>query len=304
MRKKEQVYANIGLLLVALIWGSGFVVTKLLLNHIGPYYMLFYRFLISFLIMALAFNKKFCLINKENLKAGILLGIFMFGGFATQTVGLEFMEPGKQGFIVASNVVMVPFIYWAITKVRPDKYDVIGAVMCFLGLAALSLEGSIVGLGKGEILTFLSAVFFAFHVTFIGHFAKDNDPVLLTLLQMFTAGVLALVFAFLKEGQFVMLTKESALPILYLGVFNTFIAFTLQNVSQKYTTPTNAAIILSMESVFSMIIAVIVVKEKVTLQHLIGFTLVFIAVIISQTKLRFLTNKKKSNSKLKEENGY
>lgn len=298
MKKKEQVYANAGLLLVALIWGSGFVVTKLLLGHIGPYYMLFYRFLISFLIMAFAFFKKFKLLNKKNIRAGVFLGLLMFGGFATQTVGLEFMDPGKQGFIVASNIVMVPFIYWAIAKVRPDRFDLMGVVLCFLGLGVLSSEGSMGSIGRGELLSFLSAIFFAFHVTFIGHYARDNDPVLLTLLQMFTAGVLALGFALVKEGSFVVLTRESALPILYLGVFNTFIAFTLQNVSQKYTSPTNACIILSLESVFSMILAVIVVDEKVSLRHVIGFICIFAAVIISQTKLRFLKAEKSSKKKV------
>lgn len=311
MKKREQVYANIGLLLVALIWGSGFVVTKLLLGHIGPYYMLFYRFLISFLIMAFAFFKKFKLLDKENIKAGVLLGVFMFLGFVTQTVGLEFMEPGKQGFIVASNVVMVPFIYWAISKVKPDRYDIIGVILCFLGLGVLTTDGgSLGGLGRGEVLSFLSAIFFGFHVTFIGHYTRKHDPVLLTLLQMFTAGLLALVFARIKEGSLVVLTKESALPILYLGVFNTFIAFTLQNVSQKHTTPTNASIILSMESVFSMILAILFVNEKVTIRHLLGFVLVFVAVIISQTKLSFLKSEKSSKKKedidedLLEENSY
>ena len=183
-KNKVKVYANIGLLLVALIWGSGFVVSKILLDYIGPYYLLFYRFLISFLVMALIFSGKFSLINKENFKAGLVLGVLMFGGFMTQMVGLEFMDAGKQGFITASNVVMVPFIFWGISKVKPDAYDIIGALMCFWN-GFLSLEGSVASLGRGEILTLCSAVFFAFHVSFIGFYAKDHDPILLTLYQMF-----------------------------------------------------------------------------------------------------------------------
>lgn len=303
MKKQRHIYANIGLLLVALIWGSGFVVTKGALDHIGPYYMLFYRFLISFLIMAVAFFKKFKLLNKENIKAGVLLGIFMFVGFVTQTVGLEYIEAGKQAFIVASSVVLVPFIYWVISKVAPDKFDVLGAILSFIGVALISMDGGVgASLGKGEILSFISAICFAFHTSSIGYFARRHDPVLLTLLQMFTAGVLSLVFALRIEGDFVLLNQFSALPIIYLGVFNTFIAFTLQNVSQKYTTSTNAAIILSLESVFGALLAIVVLKEAVTFNFVMGSMIVFIGVLLAQTKLSFIRNSNGLRKRRKKDN--
>lgn len=291
MKKQNHIYANIGLLLVAIIWGSGFVVTKGALDHIGPYYMLFYRFLISFLIMSVAFYKKFKILDKENIKAGVLLGTFMFLGFVTQTVGLEYMEAGKQAFIIASSVVLVPFIYWFISKIAPDQFDVLGAILSFIGVAIISFGGDLGGgLGKGEVLSFLSAICFAFHTSSIGYFTRKHDPVLLTLLQMFTAGVLSLIAALKFEGSFVLLNEFSALPIIYLGVFNTFIAFTLQNVSQKYTSSTNAAIILSLESVFGAILAILVLKEAVTFNFLMGSTIVFIGVLLAQTKLSFFRN--------------
>lgn len=299
MKRDKNVYANIGLFIVALIWGSGFVVTKEGLNHIGPHYMLFYRFSISFFIMSVFFFRKFKLLNKDNIKAGMLLGLFMFLGFVTQTVGLEFMEAGKQAFIVASSVVLVPFIYWFLSKVRPDGFDIIGALMSFIGVAIISMSGGVGGsIGKGEFLTFMSAISFAFHTSAIGYFARKHDPVVLTLLQMFTAGVLSLLFAFKFEGNFVLLNANSAPSILYLAVFNTFVAFTLQNISQRYTSSTNAAIILSLESVIGAILAIIILKEKVTARFIIGSSIVFIGVLLAQTKLSFIRNghkRKKAN---------
>lgn len=161
MENKKSLYADLSLLFVAIIWGSGFVVTKNTLNHITPYYLLAYRFMISFLLMALVFFKRLRKAKLEDLKAGLLIGIFLFGGFATQTVGLNYTTAGKQAFITASNVVMVPFIYWGISKKKPDIYDVVAAVLCFTGIGILSFESGL-RMGYGEFLTFICAIFLHF----------------------------------------------------------------------------------------------------------------------------------------------
>ncbi len=171
---KKPVYADLSLLIVAMIWGgSGFVVTKNALDHVLPYYLLSFRFMISFFLMALVFFKRLKNINLEDFKAGFIIGIFLFLGFATQTVGLNYTTAGKQAFITATNVVMVPFIYWGISKKRPDKYEIIAAILCFIGIGILSFESGLkMGYG-GEFLTFLCAIFFAIHISAIGYFAKS-----------------------------------------------------------------------------------------------------------------------------------
>lgn len=196
--EEKSLYADLSLFLVAIIWGSGFVVTKNGLNHITPYYLLSYRFMISFLLMAIVFFKRLKKTNIADLKAGLLIGIFLFGGFATQTVGLNYTTAGKQAFITATNVVMVPFIYWGISKKRPDTYDIVAAFLCSIGIGILSFESNL-GIGYGELLTFICAIFFALHISTIGYFSKKHDPIILSVIQILVAGLLSTIFALLFE---------------------------------------------------------------------------------------------------------
>ncbi len=302
MKTKQNRYANLALVLVAFVWGSGFVVTKGALNHITPYYLLCYRFFISVLILGIAFRKKLKGLNKQNLKGGFVIGTFMFLGFATQTVGLDYTTASKQAFITASSVVMVPFVAWATMKRKPDKFDLIGALFCFLGVGIISLSDELT-LGYGEILSLIGAFCFALHTVSIAYYTRKNDPILLSMIQMFVSGIYALICAVTMEGAFIPLNKVTAIPILYLAIFSTFIAFSVQNVAQKHTSPTSAAMILSLEAVFGTALALVVLDEPFTLRMFIGFTLVFCAIMVTETKLKFLSkNSDKSGKKSKGKN--
>lgn len=297
MENKRSLFADISLLVVAIIWGSGFVVTKNALDHITPYYLLAYRFMISFVIMALVFFKRFRKVKIEDLKAGFLIGIFLFGGFATQTVGLKYTTAGKQAFITATNVVMVPFIYWGISKKKPDAYEVLAALLCFVGIGVLSFESNL-RFGYGEFLTFICAIFFALHISAIGYFAKEHDPVILSILQMLVAGILSIIFTLIFEAKAENISKDAIFPILYLSIFSTLIAFLVQNIAQKYTSSTHAAIILSLEAVFGGLLSLVFLKEPFTLRFLIGCIAILISIITTETKWAFL-KKSNQNSTLK-----
>ncbi|HFL3828450.1 TPA: DMT family transporter [Clostridioides difficile] len=287
MTSKRSLYADLSLLIVAIIWGSGFIATKNTLNYMTPYYLLAYRFMISFLLMSVVFFKRLRKIKVEDLKAGIIIGIFLFGGFATQTVGLKYTTAGKQAFITATNVVMVPFIYWVISKKRPDRYEIIATFLCFIGIGILSLESNL-KIGQGEFLTFICAIFFALHISAIGYFAKKHDTVVLSVVQIFVAAILSTIFAVLFEPKMNSISKEALLSLLYLGIFSTLIAFLIQNIAQKYTSSTHAAIILSLESVFGGLLSLIFLKEPFTIRFLIGCLSILISIITTETKWSFL----------------
>lgn len=291
MKDKKSLYADISMLLVAIIWGSGFVVTKNALDHVTPYYLLFYRFIISTIALSLIFFKKIKKAHIKDIKAGIIVGLFLFAGFATQTVGLQYTEAGKQAFITATNVVMVPFIYWVISKKRPDKFDVAAAFLCLVGIGILSLNSDFT-IGYGDFLTFLCAIMFAFHISSTGYFAKESDPYVISIVQLGTAGILSLFFALLFEGTQINIKPHTIIPILYLAIFSTMLAFLIQTVAQKYTNSTHAAIILSLEAVFGSTFAIIFLKEPFTIRFLIGCMAILISVITSETKWEFLRLKK------------
>lgn len=284
---KKTLRADLSLILVAVIWGSGFVATKTGLNHITPLYMLVFRFGISTILMSIIFYKRLRKTTFKDFKAGMVIGIFLFLGFAVQTFALQFTTTSKQAFITATNVVMVPFLYWIISKKKPSKYDVIGAIICFVGIGILSFESGF-KMNIGDGLTLLCAVFYALHIVVIGYYAEDHDPILLTFFQVMWTFILSLIFAPIFEPMPSAITKEMAIPIIYLAVFSTTVAFLLQNTAQKHTSSTKAAIILSMESVFGSLLSFIVLKEPFTIKFFIGCTAILLSIITTETKWSFI----------------
>lgn len=281
------------LLIVAIIWGSGFVVTKNVLDHITPYYMLGFRFIVAAVFLSIISIKRLKKATKLDIKAGLIIGFFMFMGFATQTVGLIYTTVGVQAFITASNVVMVPFIYWLVSKKKPNNYEICGAILCFIGIGVLSFDSSL-KVGLGEFLTFLCAICFALQIVAVGYFAKDVDPYVLSVVQLLLAAVLSFIFAFIFEPKITMFTSNMIIPILYLGIFSTMIAFLIQNIAQGYTSSTHAAIILSLEAVFGSVFSIIFLKEPLTIKFVIGCAAILISVLASETQFEFLQLNKKT----------
>lgn len=290
--KKKVLYADLALILVAIIWGSGFIVTKNALDIVAPLYITFYRFTIAAILLGIFSYKRLLKASKRDIKAGILIGIFLFGGFTFQTIGLQYIEVGKQAFITATYVVMVPFIYWVISKKKPKKIEVFAAFLCLIGIGVLSL-GKNLAFGYGELLTLICAVSFAFHVASTGYFAGKSDPYVISTVQFATTAILSLFFGLLFEDKSIVLESKAIIPILYLGIFSSMLAFLIQTIAQRYTTSTHTAIILSSEALFGSILGVLILSEPVTLRFIVGALLILIAVIASETTFDFSKIKKK-----------
>ncbi len=291
MKDKKIIYSDLSLLLVAIIWGSGFIFTKNALDHMTPIYILGFRFLIASIGFGIILFNKIRKAKWKDIKAGMIVGFFMFFAFAVQTVGLQYTTVGVQAFITATNVVMVPFFYWILTKSRPGPYEFFGAILCFIGIGILSLDTNL-RVGYGEFLTFLSAIGYALQIVAVGFFAKDVDSYVLTFTQFVTATVLSFALAIPFEPRLTQINPGAVVPIIFLAVFSTMIAFLIQNIAQKYTTSTHAAIILSLESVFGSIMGIIILKEDVTAKFIIGCLAIFISVLAAETKFSFLKPKR------------
>ena len=277
---------EIGLSVVAIIWGSGFVASAVSLEHFTPYQILAIRFLIGIILLILVFFKKLKNIKKSTLIKGSIIGIFLYLAFALQTVGLVYTTPSKNAFLTAVNVVIVPFIAFFIFKRKMDKFELFGAMLAISGVGILSLKLS-GGVNFGDFLTLLCAVAFAFHIFFTAQFVKDEDPILLTLVQMGAATLLGFIVVLFKGEMTFTANVEGVSAVVYLGVFSTTIAFLLQTVAQKYTSETKAAIILSTEAFWGMVFSIIILSEVLTGKMVIGAILILAAIIISETKLGF-----------------
>ncbi|MBT2656115.1 DMT family transporter [Bacillus sp. ISL-18] len=281
---------EIALTIVAVIWGSGFVASAVSLEYFTPYQILAIRFLVGVLLLSLVFFKKLKMIKKSTIIKGSVIGFFLYLAFALQTVGLQYTTPSKNAFLTAVNVVIVPFIAFFIYKRKMDKYELFGSLLAITGVGVISLKLT-AEVNLGDLLTLLCAVGFAFHIFYTAQFVKDEDPILLTIIQMATAAVLGLIVVLFKGETSFSMNGEGVSNVLYLGVFSTTIAFLLQTFAQKYTTETNAAIILSTEALWGMVFSIILLSEVITIKMIMGAILILIAIIISETKLHFFKKK-------------
>lgn len=157
-------YIGDGLLLItAIVWGSGFVVTAIALEYLSAYQVMAGRFVIAALILSLLFGRKFKTIRKSVVWKGAILGTILYIGFALQTIGLEYTTPSKNAFITAVNVVIVPMIAYLVYKRKVDRYEIGGSIIAIMGVGFLALQGSMT-INIGDVLTLACAVAFAFDI--------------------------------------------------------------------------------------------------------------------------------------------
>lgn len=278
---------SFGLLLVAIIWGCGFVATDVALKDLAPLQIMSIRFLIASVLMSLVSIPKLKNTNKKEVLAGVVLGFFLFLGFAAQTIGLKYTTPSKNAFLTAVNVIIVPFIAFVIYKKKVDRYSILGAFLAITGVAVLSLQGNLT-LGVGDALTLACAFGFAFQIFFTGEFVKKYSAMVLMTIQMIVAFLLSVITSLLTEGVQLQFSRNSVLSVLFLGVMSTTIAYFLQTVAQKYIDETRAALIMSLEAVFGTIFSVLILKEPVTLRLVVGSIMIFISVLLVETKPAWL----------------
>lgn len=298
----KKYYGEIGLIFVSIVWGGGYVATQFALDGgLTPLQIITMRFFLAAVFINLVFFKHIkANINKKALISGSLLGTFLFIAFTLQTIGLMFTTPSKNAFITSANVVIVPFIGYLIFRRKLDKFGIVSSFIALAGIALLSLESNLT-INFGDMLTLLCAFGFGFHIFFTSEFVKDSSPIVLTGIQFTMAFMLSAIVQ-LCAGQWGFAAEPKGyMGVLFLAVFSTSICFFLQTICQKAVDGTKAAIILSTEAVFGTIFSIIFLKEALTLKLIIGSLLIFIAIIIAETKLSFVFNRNKAGNKSKEE---
>jgi drug/metabolite transporter (DMT)-like permease len=285
--------ADILLLIVALLWGGGFIGVNVAVNNVPPLYMTSIRFAIAAFLLIVIFFKNIKGFTKKDLIAGIITGTFLFLGTLLQTIAAKNVPVGKLAFLTALNVVIVPFLAFILYKGKLSIKNILSSILALLGIAVLNLKGgTLEGFQKGDILAILCAFCFAGQIVALGHFSKEVEPLRLTAFQLVAASVFSFAGAILFETPPNNLTLDVLGALLYLGIFSTFLAFSLQTIGQKYTSPERASVIMCLESVFAAIFGVILLKEILTLNMIIGCSLIFLGILLAEWKG---TNKNKVN---------
>lgn len=279
--------AKLALLLATVIWGSTFFIMEGTIKSIGIYSLLAIRFTLAGVILAVILRKHLKVINRGYLWRGLVMGALVIAAYIFQTYGLadEATTPGKNAFLTAIYCVIVPFLAFPFTKIKPDRFNIVASFLCIFGITLISVTGGdFSSICIGDLLTLLGGIFFSLHMISVSAFSQGRNILLLTMLQFFFAGIVAWIPALLFETIPTNMPFSALGAILYLSIFATCLCYILQNAGQKFTTPSTAALILSLEAVFGVLFSVVFTSETVTPKTLIGFILVFLAIVVSELK--------------------
>lgn len=282
MIKNKEIFANMILILVAAIWGGGFVAGKLALTGLSPLAILMHRFCISAVFFGIFFFPKIKAVGSRTVKMGLIIGFLQFAGLLVQLIALQYTTSAKQSFIAASYVIFTPFIAWLLTKTRPRRIEIIAAALALSGIGFISLSSGFEKLQIGDPLTLGFALIFSLQIVLVGSFARDLDVFALTFYQFAFAGILSAAAVLITGTPIIPTGAASMAGSVYLSFINTGLAICLQNYAQKYTKDSRAALLLSLESVFGFIFSIIIFGESVTLTMTFGCAIVFCAILLSK----------------------
>ena len=272
------------LFLTALIWGSTFTVAKFATEVFSAAFTNAMRFTVATCILVVVSYPLRKQLDKSYFIHGGLMGITLFGSYMMQTVGLTWdTSPGKSAFLSTTYCVLVPFLYWIVTKERPKALHLFCVFLCVSGVGVLSLQGGL-GMTSGDIMTVLSGIPGAANIVVSSIGCRDRHPLLLTTIELGVVMVLCWAMVILTGGFPETVTVSAVGGVIYLGVFATALGLFLQSFGLKYTPASIGGMILSLEAVFGVICSIILYKETVTARMTIGFAIIFAAILLSQTE--------------------
>jgi len=281
LKPTRSQWADFSLLLVTLVWGSTFVIVKLAIADLPPFPFLAIRFGLAFisLVPFIWFQKEH--ICQETLLKGLALGVFLFSGYAWQTVGLQYTTASNAGFITGLSVVIVPALVTLTTRKLPHPALLFGILSALLGLAFLTL-GDRLQLNKGDLMILVCAVSFALHIFFVGRYAPQTNAAILAGVQILTVSVLSGIFSIFVPHPPINFSPNAWLALIVTAVPATSLAFFVQTKMQQFTTPTHTALIFTMEPVFSAVSAFFFADEILTPKGLLGAGLVLGGMLIAE----------------------
>ncbi|MGN0775476.1 MAG: DMT family transporter [Candidatus Ventricola sp.] len=284
MTRREWIADGL-LTLTAMIWGTGFVVMKNTLDSVPPAAIIAIRYAIAALLTAVLFRKHLKGLTRRDIVRGAVVGTILSLAYIVQTIGLSYTTAGKNAFLTTVYVLLVPFGSWLIFRQKPGRKTFLAAVLMLAGIGCLSLDGESGGLNIGDLLTILCGVFYAAHIMAVERCQRKTNTYALIVLQFAFAAVFAAAYHLLFEQDMPMsIGLDTVGGLLYLSVFSTTIAMSLQNIGQSMAPASHASILLSLESVFGALASCIFLGETLTSKMLLGFAVIFAALVINSMK--------------------
>lgn len=306
----KKILSNLALFLTALIWGVSFVAQKAGMDHVGAFSFNFARSILGGLsLIPLIFLVK--MTSHDNrpkklkhlqhlylLKAGCCCGLALFTAMSLQQYSMISASAGKAGFISALYIIFVPIISVFFGAKLENKVK-ISVGLALVGLYLLCFKGGMSGFDMYDGLLLVGAFFYGVHILVVNHFSRHINPIKTSCVQFFVVGLLSLPFMLMFENPVMANFVAAKTPILYAGILTCGVAYTLQIFGQKFTPPTVASIIFSMESVFAVVGGSLILHETMTAREYWGCVFMIVAVVLSQVHLK---NVKKGLTVCQEDN--
>ncbi len=307
--KSKRLISSLMLLIAAFIWGTAFVAQSVGMEHVGPWTFHFSRYVVAAIVLlpfSLIMDRtgEYKATGKDYLKGGAVCGLVLGTASITQQLGMQYTTAGKAGFITTLYVILVPIFRFLLGK-KIKKRVWACAIMGIIGLYLISVKEPITAcgngirpdwvsnklwfieenftIGAGDTMVMVCAVIFALHILVIDHFTeKPINIVKLSNIQTVFACLIGFTGMMLFEKPTFAGIRAAAFPIFYAGALSGGIAYTLQALGQKNTDPTVASLLMSLESVFSVIAGWLILSEVMSLREISGCIVLFIAVVAAQ----------------------
>ena len=295
----KQVRADGILILVTLCWGVSYLLMDISLEELDPFTLNAFRFLGAFAIAALVSFKKIRTVNKTTLKYSLLVGFALVFVYIGATFGVKYTSLSNSGFLCALTVVFTPILAWLFFKKAPGKKLTFVVILCFIGIALLTL-GDDFSINmehlKGDMLCLMCAVAYAADLLLtekaVSH--EEVDAYNLGVFQLGVTGALNLIMVLIVETPQAPQTMEVWSAVIFLSVFCTGVAFVLQPVAQQYTTASHVGVIFTLEPVFAAVVAYFFAGEILSFKAYLGAALMLASIFIMEIDFKTLKKKKKA----------
>jgi drug/metabolite transporter (DMT)-like permease len=278
-RQVSSTRVTLVLILTTFLWGGSFVANKLGFREVPPVTFMFLRFALATLIMGGYCLKRLPGMNRDIARKGVIVGLALAATNLSFVVGLFGTTASRAGFLNNLFVLLIPLICFLLWRERIDRWNLAGIVLALAGLWQLA-RGGAAGFSRGDLLSTVCALFISLHIILVSRVLRDEDVYLVSLVQFATVAVIGGILVAVLPWQPFQVGPVAVGALLYCAVFPTVICFTLQNSFQRYTTPTKAGLIYTLDPVWSMLGGVLLLGERLSEREWLGCALIFGAVVL------------------------
>ena len=279
--EKKQLWADLALLSVAAVWGGTFVAVQNAVNQYPVFAFLALRFALATVGMCLLFGKRLRRLGWQGWGAGALIGVFLFVGYAFQTMGLKYTSATKAGLITGFQTVSVPIMTALLARRFPARQVILATILAVVGLGLLSIRGDM-ALEQGDLLVLICAISFGAHITAVGLLAPRMDAMALTIVQLAFVAIASAGVSLFTEGIPLPIPNEVGVSIAFTAILATCFAFGIQNGVSKWTLPTHTAVIFAMEPVFAALAGFLLAAERLDPRGIFGGCLILLATFVAE----------------------